>query len=186
MTKRQLCNTCDGIFTSKLLYCAQLYMNVWGLKTLDLTPRRFSAFTKEDCRKLQVLQNKVLRLKTGLRERKTPTDTLLDTSGDLSVHQLGAFQTVLSAFKAIRYGKPKHLATKLNLRKPKDSEAFPLRKLNSIDVTCSLTVSRSGFVYRAAQLWNSLPGDLRSEIELKKFKPAAKKWIKQSVSRKPP
>ena len=186
MSKKQFRNTCDGIFTSKLLYCVQLYMNVWGLKSMDLTPRRFSAFTKEDCRQLQVLQNKVLRLKTGIWEHHTPTSILLDKSGDLSVHQLGALHTITTGFKAINQGKPKHLATKLRLRKPSSSEVFPLRKLNTIDVNCSLTISRSGFVFRAAQLWNSLPGTLRSETLLSKFKPAVKKWVKENVPRKPP
>ena len=109
-------------------------MNVWGIRTMDQTPRRFVAFTKEDCRKLQVVQNKVLRLKTGLWDHHTPTEVLLEKSGDLSVHQLGAYQTIMTGFKAIRFGKPKHLSSKLVLRKPTEFEAFPWRKLDTIDV----------------------------------------------------
>ena len=57
MTRSQFKETCDGIFTSSLLYCLPLFANVWGLQTMDDTSRRFVAFTKEDCRKMQVLQN---------------------------------------------------------------------------------------------------------------------------------
>ena len=48
MSKPQLKTTCEGIFTSKLLYCLPLFSNVWGIKNMDDTERRFSALTKED------------------------------------------------------------------------------------------------------------------------------------------
>ena len=70
----------QGLFYSKLIYCLQVIGNVWGLSANDETNRRYTAFTKEDNRKLQTLQNQVLRLKTGL-SRYTPTPTLLSASG---------------------------------------------------------------------------------------------------------
>ena len=83
----------QGLFYSKLIYCLQVIGNVWGLSANDKTNRRYTAFTKEDNRKLQTLQNQVLRLKTGL-SRYTPNPTLLSASGDLSVQQLTAFYTL--------------------------------------------------------------------------------------------
>ena len=62
MSSNQLKKISEGIFTSKILYCLPLYSNIWGLENMDQTKRKFSALTKEDARKLQVLQNKVLRL----------------------------------------------------------------------------------------------------------------------------
>ena len=53
----------NGLFTSKLLYCLPLFSNVWGTFDMDDTNRRYSALTKEDIRRLQVLQNRVLRIK---------------------------------------------------------------------------------------------------------------------------
>ena len=66
---------------------------------MDETKRKFSALTKEDARKLQVLQNKVLRLKSGNFDLNVPTSVLLEATGDLSVQQLGAFHTTLTVFK---------------------------------------------------------------------------------------
>ena len=53
MSKSQLKTTCEGIFTSKVLYCLPLFSNVWGVMNMDDT-----ALTKEDMRKLQVLHTK--------------------------------------------------------------------------------------------------------------------------------
>ena len=63
MSRDQFKLASEGIFTSCLLYCLPLYCNVWGLPSMDDAVRRFQAFTKDDCRKLQVLQNKVSRMK---------------------------------------------------------------------------------------------------------------------------
>ena len=93
MGKQQFRNVCEGMFTSKLIYCIQLFGNVWGIPNLDMNNRRSVAFTKDDNRKLQVLQNKVLQLKTDLA-RDTPTTHLLGWTGDMSVHQLTAYHTL--------------------------------------------------------------------------------------------
>ena len=54
---------CQGIFYYKMLYCLQFLGNVWGVSTTDEVNRRFTVFSKEDNRKLQTLQNIVLRMK---------------------------------------------------------------------------------------------------------------------------
>ena len=77
MSKSQLKTTCEGIFTSKVLYCLPLFSNVWGVMNMDDT-----ALTKEDMRKLQVLQNKVLRLKPGNHELNVPTTELLEATNE--------------------------------------------------------------------------------------------------------
>ena len=152
MTGDQFSMTSDGIFTSCLLYCLPLFSNVWGLPSMDDSVRRFQTFTKEDCRKLQVLQNKVLRMKTGNYVMNAPTNDLLDATGDLSVHQLGAHHTIVTAHRTIRTGQPKYLADKLVLRTP-------------ISVNCDLTV-----IYRAAKLWNLLPSTIRDIQKPEVFK----------------
>ena len=57
---------CNGLFHSKLTYCLQVFSHVWDIPSYDEVNRRFSTFTRGDNRKLQVLQNKVMRLKSGL------------------------------------------------------------------------------------------------------------------------
>ena len=180
MTRDQFSMTSDGIFTSCLLYCLPLFSNVWGLPSMDDSVRRFQTFTKEDCCKLKVLQNKVLRMKTGNYVMNAPTNDLLDATGDLSVHQLGAHHTIVTAHRIIRTGQPKYLADKLMLRTPGP------RHVNTISVNCELTVSRSGFIYRAAKLWNLLPTPIRDIQKPEVFKVNVQKWIRENVPRKPP
>ena len=110
MTKKQLKNIISDIFTYKLLYGIQLVSNVWGVTDMDDSSRRFMSFTKEDCRKLQVLQNKVLRIQTGTKDRNEPTKNLLNKAQQLSVHQLGAFHSVQLLFKVVTTHQPKFLA----------------------------------------------------------------------------
>ena len=86
---------CNGIFYSKLLYCLQVFGNVWDVPNNDEANRRSPSFTKEDNQKLQVLQNKILRLKSGLPPGTT-TEALLHATNDLSVQQLTAFSSLLT------------------------------------------------------------------------------------------
>ena len=99
MTPSQFKNACEGIFYSKLNYCIQVFGHVWNIDRLAETNHRFPAFTKEDNRRLQTLQNKILRLKSGL-DRSTPTRTLLTARGDLSVQQTSAYFTLMSVHRA--------------------------------------------------------------------------------------
>ena len=185
MNPVQLNSVINGLFTSKLLYCLPLYCNVWGTQSMDDTARRFSAFTKEDMRRLQVLQNRVLRLKSQNHDMNTPTAELVQSSGDLSVNQLGAFYTVLQVFKIINSGLPKYLSEKLIIRRPNMSHIFPQRQLNTIQVKNNLSLSRSGFLYRGAQLWNSLPLELRALTDLGAFKHELRSWVSSTVPVKP-
>ena len=93
MKRSQLKSAIEGVFNAKLIYGIQLFCNTWGIVPMDETSRKYSAFTKDDLRRLQVLQNVTLRLQTKLN-KYTPTDQLLNTSDALSVHQLGALHTI--------------------------------------------------------------------------------------------
>ena len=88
---------------------SQVFGHVWDIDRLAETGHRFPAFTKEDNRRLQVLQNKILRLKSGL-DRSTPTRTLLIATGDLSAQQISAYFTLMSVHRATTTKKPVYLA----------------------------------------------------------------------------
>jgi hypothetical protein len=186
MTRSQFSSACDGLFTSCLLYCLPLFVNVWGLPDMDDVNRRSVSFTKEDCRKLQVLQNKTLRLKTGNYTMNAPTDDLLDATNDLSVHQLGAYHTLVTVFRIVTTGEPKYLADKLVLRTPEEGTIFPNKHVHTIQTNRTLTVARSGFLYRGAKLWNCLPLECRLERKSEVFKVEVKRWVREQISRKPP
>lgn len=74
----------NGIFTSLLIYGLPVFGNVWINNASDI--KRSKAFTKEDSRRLQVLQNKILRLKIHAN-RYMSTKDLISKSGELSVNQ---------------------------------------------------------------------------------------------------
>ena len=186
MNRSQFSTTCDGLFPSCLLYCLPLFCNVWGLPTMDDTVRRSVAFSKEDCRKLQVLQNKILRYKTGNYNLNAPTNDLLDATRDLSVHQLGAYHTVVTVFRVVNTGQPEYLAQKLCLKKPDQDKVFPCRQLHKIEVNCTLSIARSGFLYRGSRLWNQLSLELRHETRIGVFKTKVRKWVLDHICRKPP
>ena len=140
MTRPQFSNACEAIFTSKLTYCCQVIFNIWDIQSMDEIDRRFSAFQKQDSRRLQVLQNKLLRLKTGLAW-DTPTAKLLEASGDLSVQQLAAYHTVMTVFRVLNSDKPKYLCKKLQLRQPQNDGIFPHKQKDKIVINnCHLSL----------------------------------------------
>ena len=174
-----------GLFYSKLAYCLSLFVNTWGLDTYRVGTTRSSSFTKEDIRKLQVLQNKVARLLIGnkysWKQNNMSTEELLHKSGDLSVHQLGALQTVVMTKKIILSQKPSYLAQRLQIRQdrgPGLASTIQQKKTQ-------LGIYREGFVYRGAQLFNMQPLQLREETNMNKFKKNVKSWIKSTVAVKP-
>ena len=168
----------NGLFTSKLIYCIQVIGNVWGYATMDETTHHFSAFTIEDCRKLQVLQNKVLRMKTNL-PYETHTSELLKESNELSVHQLVAYHTLLTVHKSVFKNTPKYISQKFNL-KPENN-----RQLNTVSISGTLTVTKGGFMYRGGCLWNQLPNEIRINGNYKSFKSKIRNWIRNYIQIRP-
>ena len=73
----------------------RLWGDVWDIQgILDDTDRTSPTIRKKDVRKLQTLQNTVLRLQTGLA-KGTATEYLMHQSGQLSVHQLSTYFSIL-------------------------------------------------------------------------------------------
>ena len=97
-----------------------------------------------------------MRMKTKL-PFKTPTEQLLRATGDLSLQQLTAYSTLVTARKAIAAKQPQYLASKLQLRPRPEDQTLP---------PC-----------------NDNPP--RSTTDHKIFKPEVKKWVQQNVAPKP-
>ena len=85
-----------------MIYGITLWGGIWGLKNQQNHQRRNMAIAKEDMKKLQVLQNKTLRLITG-HDYTTSTATLLETTKMMSVHQLVAYHTACQIFKTLHH-----------------------------------------------------------------------------------
>ena len=144
--------------------------------------RRYTAFTKANLTALQVLQNKVLRLQTGLGY-DTPVSELLATSGMLSVNQLVAYTTLVTVYKVLLSGEPRYLAERLySGQRGQHGARQETRQNLDINVHFNLGVAREGFLYRGGKLWNMLPPALKLQTNtVSVFKKLVKMWIKENV-----
>jgi len=77
MSRPRLHEFAAAMFYSKLSYCLPVFGHVFGLEIYKENNSRYSSFTISDNHKLQVLQNKLNRVITGM-DFKTPTSTLFD------------------------------------------------------------------------------------------------------------
>ena len=175
---------CNGLFYSKLLYCLHVFSHVWDIPNLDQESRRFTAFTRGDNRKLQVLQNKVMRLQSGLPFR-TSTLHLTEATGDLSVQQMTAHTTLVTAQRSIYFQTPHYLSDRLQVRTHEGNPALPVRHLNTLQIQSNLTLARSSFFCRASALFNQLPHNMRDALNPKQFKKKSKAWVKRNIQVRP-
>ena len=180
MTKEKLNAFVNGMFYSKLSYCLQVFGNVFELEKYKETSSRYTSYTRRDNHHLQVLQNKMNRFLVNAK-KDTPTTELLRRTDTLSVQQLIAYQTAMSVYKILRTGKPSYLAKKLTMT----TRNLRGNQGNINQGRKSLSISKEGFLYRGALLFNSLEADVRREPKLERFKELLKKWIKDKIPAKP-
>ena len=152
---------------SKLIYC----ITVWGFN-----------LTKEELRKLQVLQNKCLRL-ISHSKYDTPRISLLNKCKKLSVKQLIIYQTACQTFR-IFHSK----YTKYHYRKLFSSDNISNPGTKSHDDDCqankigyNLSVSRNQFFYQASLIWNNLPVHIKKLEKVDTFKKHLKQWITTNI-----
>ena len=74
----------------------------------------------------------------------------------------------------------------MKLRVPTEDQVFPQRQAYTLPMSGSLSTTRSGFCYRAAKLFNSLPLNLRECCSENAFKNEAEKWVKENIKIEPP
>ena len=182
-SKKKLRMLVSGMFYSKLAYCLPLFINTWNLDRYKEGNTRSSSFTKEDCRKLQVLQNQVSRLLIPKKEKPftMTTQEILNFNDDLSVHQLGAMCTMIMAKKILLSKKPSYLAVRLQTGLNPGTRGGSAPGLGG----SKLGIQREGFVYRGGKLLSQLPMELREESSIVKFKLGVKKWVRENISVKP-
>ena len=171
-----------GLFTSKLIYGMCVWTGVWGIPGQTGEETRTS-ITKKDMYRLQTLQNKTLRL-VNWADRSTPTMQQLGSTGSFSVHQLGAYLTLIQVFKIRESKQPEYHYKRLfgenepavNVR----SSDFP-----QVRVNFKLALSRGSFFYQGCRLWSALPGNIKLLTKPESFKKKCKQWVKMNVKIKP-
>ena len=137
-------------------------------------------------RKLQVLENSVLRLQTGL-EWYSSTEQLVTRANTLSVHQLVVYHTVLQTHKCRTSGEPSFMFRRLFPNSNEQLEAGHLGPLRSqtnenISINFNLSLSRGSFFFRAARLYNAIPPDIKRCPTVQSFKKHLRKWVRHNIA----
>ena len=181
LNERQFKMILTGMFTSKLLYGITTWGGIWGLSSMDEHTRNKMAITKEDMRKLQVIQNKALRLLKWM-PRETPVSTLLSANKELSVHQLVAYHTGVQMYKVSTTRQPTyHYARLFENQEPN----INTRTNDGKRVEFKLSLARTSFFYQSSRIWSELPYPIKTARSLETFKRAMKIWVKTNIMIKP-
>ena len=149
----------QGIFNSVLVYCLPLY----------------GGCDKSELRSLQVLQNKAAQCVTRSPTRSS-RHPMFDKLNWLTVNQLIAYHTALQVYRIRMNNEPEYLAQILN----KDN-----RNGNIIVTNTELTLAKRSFTFRGAQLWNSLPNNIRNKSKIGNFKKMLRIWVQENIPRFP-
>ena len=163
------------------MYCLTVFGGIWGLPgSMDEDNRNSIMLTKEDMRKMQVIQNSVMRLTTNSRY-DTPTSELLAKSNQLSIHQLMAFQTSCQVYNIYKNQFPPYHFKWLF------GEPHQLRSGSNLEsrVEFRTSLGRGSFFYQGSRIWNYLPHTAKTAPDIRIFKRMTKPWIKSHISIRP-
>ena len=173
----------NGLFNSKLIYGITVYGGIWGLPgVLNEDPVHSTSISKEDMRKLQVLQNTAIRLLLR-KSRDTPVTTLMKEANLLSVHQLVAYHTACQVFKIYQNKEPAYHYSRLF----SDSDQPETRSATNLEsrVDIKLSLGRNTFFYQAAHIWTALPYSMKTALSIDCFKKMVKPWIMRNITIRP-
>ena len=123
--------------------------------------------TTDDCNKFQVIQNSLNRLLIGTR-KGTPTKDPLERTGTMSIMQIMAYRNMSMVHKVIQTGKPEHIANKFKVEHGTELERRAWGGTTIKAPQYNLDVSRAGFIYCGANLFNSLTRSIREEKKTKR------------------
>ena len=177
----------NGIYYSKQMYCLTVFGGIWGLPgSMDVEKRNGTMLTKEDMRRLQVMQNSVMRVTTNSRY-DTPTTELLRKTNQLSIHQMIAFQTSCQVFNIYKNKFPAYHYNRFFGGLSCDSNATGSRSRSNLEsrIDFKTSLGRGSFFYLGSRIWNALPHSAKSSADIRCFKASTKPWIKANISIKP-
>ena len=173
-----------GLFQSKLIYCITVWGRVWNIPgNLDEQNLLSSSLTKEDARKLQVLQNKCLRLITN-SDYRTPTATLIDKTNMLSVHQLTAHLSLTQVFNINQTKLPTYHYERLFHPSSKPQTRYEA-SLPAKRADFELSQARTSFFHQSSRLWTALPQQIKQLNNKHQFKKKSKIWVRANIPVKP-
>ena len=177
----------EGMFSSKLTYGITVWSHVWdipGTMDEDATVRTSASLTKEDVRKLQVLQNKCLRIITH-SDYKTPTVSLLQKTNTLSVHQMMAQFSLSQVFSIYKSKLPTYHYSRLFVNTQAELRTRSANDYSVNRIEFKLSIARTNFFYQSSRLWSALPEDIKAARNKSIFKKLSKSWVKSNILVKP-
>ena len=128
---------------------------------------------------LQIIQNRAARTVTKLNFN-TRTEVLLNQLGWLSVRQLSVYHSLVQIFKTNQEKKPAYFHAKFSRQFPRDTRLSTGNGIR-VDKKIRNQLSKQNFSYRAVDIWNKLPREIRLIRKLPKFKQKLKEWTKRNV-----
>ena len=140
--------------------------------------------TKEDLRRLKVLQNSIMRVETS-SSYDEPVASLLAKTKQLSIHQKIAYYTLNQVYNISKYKAPAYHHRRLfgggttlsiNTRSARNFESR---------VEFDTSVARGSFFYQASRLWSSIPLQMKEARTLQIFKKMARKWTEENILMRP-
>ena len=173
----------SGLFTSKLCYCLNLWGGIWDIPgSYNEQQWNRTTITKKDMNRLQVLQNKVMRIQTSDSFR-TPTSTLLQKTRQLSIHQMVAYHTAVQTYNIEKNRAPRYHFERLFGSQTDHNPPETRHGHHRVEFKLSLT--RGSFFYQASRVWAALPTQIKLSRNLCGFKKKSKEWISMNIKVKP-
>ena len=178
---RQIVN---GIYTSKQIYGLTAFGGLWGVpgNQMDEVQRNSTMTTKEDMRKMQVIQNSVMRIVSRGRY-DTPKTTLLEKTNQLSIHQLVAYHSANQIYDIHKHQVPKYHYNRLFGAAGDMGTRSRVNMESRVDFRTSL--ARGSFFYQGSRVWNALPVSMKTARTSESFKKQARIWTKANISVRP-
>ena len=174
LPRRKLIMMAESIFNSKVRYGIALYLTPVYEKE-QVKAKQLST----EARKLQVIQNGMLRMIFGYRQRDMVNmEKLRKSIGMFSINQMNIYHVLLEAFNIINHGSAEKIQEKWLT--PNDSHYSNRRKQN-VRIPKVNHTSCQGFSWNGAKLWNQLPESLKDVKNGEAFKVQMKKYIWETI-----
>ena len=167
-------------------YSLPLIAEVWIQEPYKDKPDSRKSTTREEYRKLQVLQNKIEKVIYSVENsvpeykiKNKPTEDLLRMNGMQSIHQMGA-QCVLNMYrKMIMTEKPRCLYEQLSRHDGRHGQTWKAKN------NPRLTVTSSKIIEKGTRLWNRLDAGIKDIPNHNRFRRECKKWTLKNIPIKP-
>ena len=142
----------NAFIFSRLYYCSTVWSNT----------------TKENIKKLQLIQNFACRIVLGLKKYDHITEGLKSLNW-LNVNDRLLVNDLLMVHKCIHDQIPSYLTGKFIQRSKIHGRNTRCRGELDLPI-CRLKIGQRSFAFRGAKLYNNLPNDIKKTPDVKKFK----------------